>query len=455
MRCGTAAARDGAFAPGEDRHVIHFDTSRTGAGQGRSMSGKLSFADTRAMLAEPQFASYTVGNLLSHVGDWAQRLAVGWLTWELTKSPGWLGVILFSDLAPTLLISPIAGAVADRVDRLWLSRLTIGLSMLQPLVLAALYFAGLLNVWLLLAATIYLGVVNSFGQTTRLALVPMLVAERDIPRAAPISSISFNLARFFGPALFGVIASVSDPGYAMIANLVAYAYFFRVLMRLRPRFEAINGKKGRGLAFDIWDGMRYALTHAAVGPLLIVLVVSSIGSRAFIDLLPGFAGGVFGRGPEALSMMTSAVALGALSGAIYLSLRTSVVGLASISMFASMWVGACLMLFSFQTSFWPALINLYFVGCGLSVSAVGVLTITQTVVRGDMRGRALSIYGIIFRGGPALGGLIMGQVAELTGLAWPVAAGGFTCVLAWLWVAGRLRTVNANITRTVESGEKT
>lgn len=419
------------------------------------MSGKLSFADTRNMLSDPQFAAYTLGNLLSHIGDWAQRLAVGWLVWQLTQSPGWLGVILFADLAPTLLISPIGGAIADRMDRLRLARITIVLAMLQPAALAALHFTGLLNIWFLLAGAIYLGVVNALGQTTRIALVAVMVQEKDIPRAAPISSISFNIARFIGPALFGIIASIADPGYAMVVNLLAYAIFLFVLMRVRPRYEASSVAKGRGLASDIFEGFRYALTHPAIGPLLIVLVVSSLGTRAFIDLLPGFAGGVFGRGPEALSMMTSATALGALTGAIYLSLRTSVMGLARISMFASMWVGACLIIFSMQSSFWPALINLYFVGCGLSISAVGVLTITQTVVRGEMRGRALSIYGIIFRGGPALGGLIMGQIAEFTGLRWPVAAGGLICVLAWFWVTGRLKTVNANINRTVEFGEKT
>lgn len=419
------------------------------------MSGKLSFADTRNMLADRQFALYTLGNLLSHIGDWAQRLAVGWLTWTLTESPGWLGIILFSDLAPTLLISPIGGAVADRVNRLKLVRLTLALAMIQPVVLVTLYFTGLLNVWFLLASTIYLGVVNAFGQTTRIALVPMLVAEKDIARAAPISSISFNIARFAGPALFGVIVSVANPGYAMVANIIAYCIFFTVLMRLKPRYEAPNRHRGGGLGSDIWEGMRYALTHPAVGPMLIVLVASSVGTRAFIDLLPGFAGGVFGRGPQALSMMTSAVALGALSGAIYLTLRTSVIGLARISMFASMWVGACLIAFSFQTSLWPALVNLYFVGCGLSISAVGVLSITQTVVRGDMRGRALSIYGIIFRGGPALGGLIMGQIANFTGLSVPVAGGGVICILAWIWVQRHLKDVEANIRHTVENGEKT
>jgi MFS family permease len=419
------------------------------------MSRGLSLSAAITMLSENrQYGYYVGGNFLSHVGDWAQKLAIGWVTWQLTRSPAWLGIILFWDLAPTLLISPIGGAVVDRMDRLKVVRVTVALSTLQPLVLAALYFTDLLNIWVLLGATIYLGAINAFGHTARLAMVPLLVAEKDIARAAPVSSISFNLARFAGPALFGVIATLADPGWAMVVNLFTFALFMVLLVFLKPRFEAINKRSGKSLATDIVDGFKYALSHAAVGPLLTVLLVSSVGTRAFIDLLPGFAEAVFGRGPEALSMMTSVVALGALTGAIYLTLRTSIVGLANVSMFASMWVGLMLIAFTSIQSFWLALVALYFVGTGLSISAVGVLSIVQSCVRGEMRGRALSIYGIIFRGGPALGGLIMGWIAEVTGLRLPVAGGGVICILAWLWVLSRLPEVNRNIEESLENPNK-
>ncbi|MFT5540794.1 MAG: putative MFS family arabinose efflux permease [Alphaproteobacteria bacterium] len=418
------------------------------------MSGKLSFTDARSVFANRQFAAYTIGNFLSHVGDWAAKLAVGWLTWQLTHSPAWLGIILFWDLAPTLLISPIGGAVVDRMDRLLLTRITVVLSMLQPIVLSIIYFVGWLNIWVLLVGTIYLGTVNAFGQTTRLAIVPLLVPERDIPRAAPISSISFNMARFLGPALFGLIVLITnDPGYGILLNALTFAVFLWVMCRLDLREEALNKASGKGLAADVWEGVRYALTHPGVGPLLIVLVVSSVGTRAFLDLLPGFAGGVFGRGPEALSIMTSAVGLGALTGAIYLLMRPSIIGLATVAMYGSGWVGVGLIIFTMIDHFWIGVACLYFVGIGLSTSAVGVLTILQTCVSGPMRGRALSIYGIIFRGGPALGGLIMGWIAEWTGLAWPVAGGGLICVLAWIWVLGQLKSVNRNIAEHVAKNQ--
>lgn len=415
------------------------------------MSAALSVTDAWRVLNENRaYGRYVAGNFLSHIGDWSQKLAVGWLAWELTESPAWLGIILFWDLAPTLLISPIGGAIVDRVDRMKVVKLTLLAAMASPIVLSVLYFSGVLNIWMLLAATIYLGSVNSFAHTARLAIAPLLVAERDIPRAAPISSISFNLARFGGPALFGVIASVSDPGWALVVNIFAYAIFLLIIRTLRPRDDGGKARARRGLGAEIVEGFHYALTHPAVGPLLIVLLASSVGTRAFIDLLPGFAGGVFGRGPQALAIMTSAVGLGALTGAIYLMLRTSVVGLASISMFASMWVGLMLIAFTQADNFPLAVVALYFVGTGLSISAVGVLSIVQSCVRGDLRGRVLSIYGIIFRGGPAVGGLVMGWIAEGTGLRLPVAAGGVICILAWLWVLRRLPAANRNIEQAVE-----
>jgi MFS family permease len=415
------------------------------------MSSKLSVTDAWRVLSENrQYGRYVAGNFLSHIGDWSQKLAVGWLAWQLTQSPAWLGIILFWDLAPTLIISPIGGAIVDRMDRMKLVKVTLIAAMLSPIVLASLYFAGLLNIWILLGVTIYLGCVNSFGHTARLAMAPLLVAERDIPRAAPISSISFNLARFGGPALFGIIASATDPGWALVVNIFAYAVFLLVIRTLTPRNELPKSHARKGLGSEIIEGFHYALTNPAVGPLLIVLLASSVGTRAFIDLLPGFAGGIFGRGPEALAMMTSAVGLGALTGAIYLMLRTSVVGLASISMFASAWVGAMLIVFTRVEQFHLAVVSLYFVGMGLSVSAVGVLSIVQACVKGELRGRVLSIYGLIFRGGPALGGLVMGWIAETTGLRLPVAAGGVICILAWLWVLRRMRETNRNIEQAVE-----
>jgi MFS family permease len=278
--------------------------------------------------------------------------------------------------------------------------------------------------------------------------MPLLVEEKDVPRATPFNSISFNLARFTGPAMFGAIVLVAPVGYAFLVNAVLYFVFLLMLRNITVREEPMAASKGRNFLTDIKEGIHYTLTHPGIGPLLIVLLASSFGTRAFTDLLPGFADQVFGRGPEALAMMTSASALGAFCGAIYLVMRTSIAGLASVSMTASMLTGLALMAFTTVDSFHLGLVILFFVGIGLAVSAVGVLSLVQVSVRSEMRGRVVATYGIIFRGGPAIGGLAMGWIAEWTGLRWPVAGGGLLCVLVWLWVRSRMSEVN----RALESG---
>ncbi len=405
------------------------------------MSGHLSIIEIKGILANRAFSRYMAGNFLSQTGEWAQRLAVGWLAWEFTKSPFWLGMILFADLAPTILVSPLGGALLDRMDRLRLTRWTLWACLVQPVFLAALYFSDILEIWSLLAATFYLGVIHSVNQAARLAIMPLLVEEKDISRATPLISISFNLARFAGPFLFGLIVLAAPVGYAFLMNIVFYVVFMAILRNISLREEALSVRGSHNILAATKEGIGYALTHPGIGPLLIVLIASSFGTRAFIDLLPGFADQVFGRGPEALSMMTSTIALGALTGGIYLVMRTSIAGLATVAMTASMLTGLGLILFTAVDSFHSGLVILYFVGIGLSISAVGVLSLVQVAVPGEMRGRVVAIYGIIFRGGPAIGGLAMGWIAEWTGLRWPVAGGGLLCVLVWFWVVGRLGNI--------------
>ncbi len=411
------------------------------------MSGHLSITGLKGILANRSYTRYMIGNFLSQTGEWAQRLAVGWLAWQFTESPFWLGLILFSDLAPTILISPFGGALVDRMERMPLLRLTLWLSLAQPLLLSALYFTGNLDIWWLLAATLYLGVIHAVNQIVRLAIMPLLVEKNEVQRATPFNSITFNMARFAGPAMFGLIVLVAPVGYAFLVNAVFYVGFMLMLRNIVVRQEPMAGGQGRKFLADVKEGIRYALTHPGIGPLLIVLIASSLGTRAFMDLLPGFADQVFGRGPEALAIMTSVTALGAFSGAVYLIMRTSIAGLASVSMAASMFTGIALIGFTAVGSFYPALVFLFLVGCGLSISAVGVLSLVQISVRGEMRGRVVAIYGIIFRGGPAIGGLAMGWIAEWTGLSWPVAGGGLISVLVWFWVVGRLGNVNRVLER--------
>src|SRR5665213_1881803 len=142
-------------------------------------------------LRNANFGIYTVGSAVSLVGLWMQRIAVGWLTWQLTESGFWLGVVAFTDFFPVLMIGAFAGAAADRWDQLRMMKVTQSLSLLQSVALFALTVTGHMTLGLLLTLSTFQGIVTAFNQPARLALVPSLVAQADIAAAVAINSVTF------------------------------------------------------------------------------------------------------------------------------------------------------------------------------------------------------------------------------------------------------------------------
>ena len=149
-------------------------------------------------LKNRDFAIYTAGNTISLIGTWIQRLATGWLTWELTKSGAWLGIVAFADLFPTIVVGPIAGAAADRWNRLNVTRTTQSLLLCQSAILFVLTATGHITISALVVLTAVGGVISAFNQPARLALVPSLVPRSDLVAAVAIVSIFTGLTVTLG-----------------------------------------------------------------------------------------------------------------------------------------------------------------------------------------------------------------------------------------------------------------
>ena len=404
-------------------------------------------------LGHRDYLIFMTGDFVSQAGSWLQRVAVGWLTWELTGSATWLGVIAFMDLAPALIVSPLAGAYVDRVDRLGFIKLAINLTLLQPVALAVLYYSGAMNIWWLFALSLYHGTINAASLPARLAIVPSLVPRADLSSAIALNSVVFNLSRFAGPAAAGVIIATGGVGMAFVVNALTFVVFALTLAMLRIESEPAREAKGHILA-DVAQGFRYISSHPGIGPVMLLLILSAILARPFIDLLPGFAANVFGRGAEALAWMVSVTGLGAGCGALWLATRDSIKGLTFIAVSFVLVAGLGLLVFTATDIFWVALPALFVTGSGIAVSAIGVLTLVQTAVAPNMRGRVVSLYGIVFRGGPAFGALAMGWIASELGLRLPVAGGAVLCIVAWAWTIRRLEFIALSLEESAGGADK-
>lgn len=411
--------------------------------QARAMKGLERFGAIGSALSNRNFGIYTAGNVPSNIGVWVQRVAVGWLTWELTESGTWLGLMGFADLFPMVVVSPFAGVIADRFDRLVIARVVQTIAASQAVTLTFLAFTGLINVYILFALTLVSGIDNAFFQPVRSAMIPNLVRRADLPAAIAISSVAWNSARFVGPAIAGLILVFGEAAYCFAFNTLTYASFLIVLWRIRLSPEARADRSPAGALGELAEGFRYAFTHPAIGPLLIMLAIASVFARPVAELLPGFAGGIFGRGPEGLAWLTSAMGLGAVLAGLWLAQRGRIEGLTTIAVLSLVATAGFLLVFTGTDRFEVAVLSMVGTGFVYVVTGTTVQTIVQTAADATIRGRVLSIYGMIWIGGASVGALIMGVLSEWLGLRAPVAGGAVICLLAWLWAMRMRRRVAA------------
>lgn len=376
----------------------------------------------RAALGEPNYRIFTIGNVFSLVGTWVQRVALAWLVWELTGSGAWLGAVAFADLFPMVLVTPLAGAMADRSDRLRVTRISQTLLMVHAGLLTVLSALGSLSPWLILVLALIGGVITAFNQPFRMALLPGLVGRENLVSAVAVNSIVFNTARFIGPAIAGLVIAKGNLTLAFVINFGTFAVFSWTLARIRLAAIDQVPSTSRGLMTSVVEGWRFAVGHVGLGAMLLMLTVVSLCVRPILELMPGYAA-LFGSDATGFALMTSTTSLGSLVGAIWLSRQADPRALATMALFIGLVMGVALLVAALAHQVWLGLLALFALGFGMVVSGITNQTVIQLAVPDHLRGRLLALHSMIFRGAPALGALAIGALSDLTGLRGPLSVG--------------------------------
>ncbi len=373
-------------------------------------------------------------SLMAWTGLWMHRIAVSWLAWELTGSAFWVGVVAFCDLAPAVLVSPLAGAVADRADRLRMTMISQAVIGLVAATNATLVATGMMDIGLLLVLETTAGTAASFAQPARQSLMPGLVPRADLPAAVALNSLTFNVARFIGPALAAPIVAIAGVWPAIACNALAYFIATTTTPMLRIAPEARRGHPATGSLFgEMVDGLRYAARHPGLGPILAFAAVSAVLLRGVQEILPPFVERIFGRGAESLALLTAAFGVGALVSGLIIAARGRIAGTTRLAVFAV--AALALATAGFAATGWFAfgVLCAALMGAAGSVHGISVQTLAQSASDPAMRGRVLSTWGLITRACPALGALLLGASGEVFGLRWPtlVAVALSLFVVAW------------------------
>ena len=417
------------------------------------MAQKSGMGIVRQTMDISNFRNYMAGNFVSQVGLWTQRVGVQWLTWELTESPTWLGVMAFADFFPIVVMSPLGGVLADRLHPLFALRLYIVLSACLSGAIAGLTLSGVITIEVLLLLVLANGCVLAFNYPLRLSILHTLVGREFLTSAISINSVGFSLARIGGPALAGILISQWGVGPAITFTVFADIVFIIALVWvfLQDYQKPSRNKPLKDIPQEILEGFHYVRKHAGLAPLVIILVTISLFARPFTDLFAGFADEIFGRGADGLAWLTSMQGIGAAFGAIILARYDGIIGLTKKMVIYLLVLAIGVFAFAATDVFWFALVCTAIVGYALTVIGVIEQTLMQASVDDQVRGRVASFYIMFARGCPAFGALLMGTLAGFFGLQIPVAGGAVLCLVLWIWATQRRKVMADNLEKEPET----
>ena len=387
-----------------------------------------------------------VGLLLSHTGSTMQNAGLLWHV-SLLVPPDEkglaLGIVGLVRFLPIVVFSLVSGVVADAVNRRRLMICTQTAAATVAVLLAALSFRGLTAVWPVYAIAALGAAVSTFDLPARQSLVPTLVPREHLPNAITLNMIMFQVASVAGPAIGGLLISVSGVAWVYVANAVSFGFVIVALLLMRD-VPADRAQPGPSISRGGRDDLSL---HAAIEGLRFVFRAPLIRSTMLLDffatffssataLLPMFAQDILHVGPSGYGWLFAAPAAGAVVTSLALvPLVERIERRGEALLWSVAGYGLATVLFGLSQSFWLSFVCLAATGVTDTISAVFRSIIRQLETPDRLRGRMIGINMVFFVGGPQLGEFEAGAVASGFGAAFAVVTGGVGCLIATAWVA--------------------
>jgi MFS family permease len=386
-----------------------------------------------AVLLDGNFRIYALGNLISYLGTWAQRVAVGWLSWDLTHQTFWVGLISLAQILPLIAFGPLFGALLDRHDHRYFAMTVNGASAALAVLLYVLTAAHLMQIGVLLVLALLLGVTNSGYQAVRLAMIHEVVAKTLLAQAIAANSVIFNLTRAVGPAIAGVVIARWGLAAAFAVNAISFVGILAALAAVQLRTRE-RTRSTMSLFAESREGLLYVIEHPGIRQMMLLSAITSTLARGVIELLPVFADSVFHRGSLGLANLTTATGAGAIVGALGLARAGSTDLLPRLTRLAALWLGALVIVFGSCRTFYLGLLLSAALGCAIVLCSVGLQVQLQAVINDNFRGRVLGLWTAVNVAGPGIGGALLGGLAQWATLRAVTVSAGLACLALVLWV---------------------
>jgi len=378
------------------------------------------------------------GQIVSLIGTWMTRVATSWLVYRLTGSAFLLGLTGFAGQIPMFFLTPFAGVWVDRWDRHRTLVVTQILSMLQSFALAVLALGNMITVWEIILLVMLQGAINAFDMPARQSFVVQMIERReDLGNAIALNSSMVNSARLIGPAIAGVVIAAVGEGYCFLIDAFSYMAVIASLLAMQVAPPRARGEYRR-LTSELSEGWRYVKESTPIRSVLLFLALVSLVGMPYTVLMPIFARTILHGGAHVLGFLMAAAGLGALTGAVTLAMRPSVLGLGRVIVWSASLFGAGLIGLGLSRTLWLSLLAVAAAGFGMMRHMASTNTILQTIVAEDKRGRMMAYYSMAFQGVAPFGSLGAGAIAASAGAPWTIIGGGALCLGGAAWFASRL-----------------
>lgn len=389
--------------------TVHPAAAQPSTAQIGVVSERLPWRHTFISLKVRNFRIFAIGHFVAVVALWMQRIAQDWLVLQLSGSVTAVGVTVALQFLPSLFLGPWAGMMADRFAKRRILMLCQSVAAVLAALLAVLALTQRIEVWHVYAIALTLGLVTVLDQPARQVFVNELVGPAYLRNAISVNSTIFQLGGLIGPAFAGVLLGAVGAGWAFAANAVACCFTVTMLLVLRKDelHLTLPAAKRKGM---LREGLQYALAKPTIYWPWLMAGFIAVFAMSLPVLLAAFADRVYDAGAGGYGLLNALVALGALAGAItsarrrQLRLRSVVLGAGMYGLMLCLaaaaptmeWFGVAMVL----AGFW----------CLMFLTAANQLV--QVSANMGIRGRVMSLYIMVLIGGQAIGGPLMGWLAE-------------------------------------------
>ena len=394
-------------------------------------------------LRHRRFRLLWIGLMISIAGTQMQVWALFWHIRNLTTEPIALGGVGLVRFLPILFFSLLGGAVADVANRRMLLLITQSGQALVAFGLAALTFTNTLQLWHIYALTAIQAVVVAFDLPARQALVPNLVPAEDLPNAFSMTSIAFQTGAIVGPAVTGLVIAYAGLGYIYLFNAISFMAVLAALVLMGAVAQkSASGHKPEISLKAIREGVHFILNQPIILSTMIMDFFATFFSSAN-TLMPIFARDVLHVGAIEYGWLSAAQSIGAVAAALVVSQLDQIRRQGPVFLISVVAFGLATVFFGLTSTFWMAMLALVFVGAADSVSTIIRNTIRQLQTPDYIRGRMTSVNQIFFMGGPQLGEVEAGVVAQLFGPIFAIISGGVGTIIAAYFIAVRWPQIRA------------